>query len=90
MTRPSSVSTATPPSTWAEATALVPLYSFTPRSRKFSSRAAATSASRWGRTCWRLTSRLTPEPRLEKMCTISTPVTPEPTMTRCSGSSGRW
>ncbi len=90
MVRPSSVSTATPPSRTPAATALVPLKSLTPRSRKLSSRAAATSASRWGRTWWRLTSRLTPEPRLEKMWTISTPVTPDPTMTRCSGSSARW
>jgi hypothetical protein len=76
--RPSSVVTTTPsPSRIAEF-ALAPLSKVTFRSRKSSSSTAATSGSRCGSTCWRLTSRLTFEPMLAKMCTNSTPVTPEP------------
>ena len=58
------------------------------RARKSSSRAAATSASFWGSTCWRLTIRVTSQPNDENMWTNSTPVTPEPITIRCSGSSG--
>ena len=60
----------------------------TPRRRKSSSRAAATSGSFCGRTCWRLTISVTWQPNDENMWTNSTPVTPEPTTIRCSGSSG--
>ena len=68
--------------------ARAPLNSWTPRRSSSSSRAAATSASLWGRTCWRLTIRVTLDPSELNMWTNSTPVTPEPTTTRCSGSSG--
>src|ERR671910_309493 len=53
-----------------------------------SSSAAATSGSFSGSTCWRETSSVTFEPRASNMCVNSTPVTPEPTTTMCSGSSG--
>ena len=68
-------------------TARAPLTRATPLSRKSSSSTAATSASRCGSTCWRLTIKVTREPRLEKMWANSTPVTPDPTITRCSGSA---
>ena len=55
---------------------------------KSSSRAAATSGSFDGSTCWRLTMRVTSQPNDRNMWTNSTPVTPEPTTTRCSGISG--
>ena len=70
------------------ATARAPFSSDTPRRRKSSSSAAATSASLLGSTCWRLTSSVTFDPSVENMCTNSTPVTPEPMTTRCSGSIG--
>ena len=57
-------------------------------SRKSSSSAAATSGSFCGSTCWRLTISVTWQPNDENMWTNSTPVTPEPITTRCSGSSG--
>ena len=68
--------------------ARAPLNRRTPRSRKFSSSAAATSASLAGSTCWRLTIRVTSQPNDLNMWTNSTPVTPEPITTRCSGSDG--
>ena len=58
------------------------------RVRKLSSRRAATSGSLPGRTCWRLTISVTSLPKLLNMWTNSTPVTPEPTITRCCGTSG--
>ena len=54
---------------------------------KSSSKAAATSGSFSGRTCWRLTIRVTWLPMDRKRCTNSTPVTPEPMTTMWSGSS---
>ena len=48
---------------------------------------AATSGSFCGSTCWRLTTSVTFEPNDRNMWTNSTPVTPEPMTTRCSGSS---
>ena len=87
-TRPSSQRTvAVSPST-SMPTARAPLNRRTPRRMKSSSSAAATSGSFCGRTCCRLTMRVTWHPNAENMCTNSTPVTPEPTTTRCSGSSG--
>ena len=62
--------------------------SVTPVRRKSSSKAAATSGSLPGSTCWRLMMRVTREPKDRNMWTNSTPVTPEPMTTRCSGSSG--
>src|ERR687897_973930 len=53
-----------------------------------SSSAAATSGSFSGSTCWRETSSVTSDPRASNMCVNSTPVTPEPMTTMCSGSSG--
>src|SRR5712692_7560619 len=58
--------------------ARAPLRSVTPRLRNSSSRAAATSGSLFGSTCWRLTISVTSEPNDENMCTNSTPVTPDP------------
>ena len=67
--------------------ALAPFSRWTPRSVKSASSTPATSGSFWGRTCWRLTIRVTSDPRDEKRWTNSTPVTPEPMTTRWSGSS---
>ena len=41
-----------------------------------------------GSTCWRETISDTCEPSALNMCVNSTPVTPEPITTRCSGISG--
>ncbi len=49
---------------------------------------AATSGSLVGSTCWRDTISDTCEPSALNMCVNSTPVTPEPITTRCSGISG--
>ena len=68
--------------------ARAPLSSVTPWRRNSSSSAAATSGSLSGSTCWRETSSVTFEPRASNMCVNSTPVTPEPTTTMCSGISG--
>jgi hypothetical protein len=81
-TRPSSQATATPFSVRSIISALAPLNSRTPRRSNSSSRAAATSGSLLGRTCWRLTIRVTLAPNEENMWTNSTPVTPEPMTTR--------
>ena len=67
--------------------ARAPLNSRTPRDKKSSSSAAATSGSFCGSTCWRLTMNVTSQPKAENMCTNSTPVTPDPITTRCSGIS---
>src|ERR687891_1314525 len=88
-TRPSLQWTATPPSpVRSMPSARAPFSSCTPRRSSSSSRAAATSGSLPGSTCCRLTIRLTLLPSDENMCTNSTPVTPDPITTRCSGSSG--
>ena len=82
-------STTAPSPSRVMAVARAPFIRVTPRSRKSPSRTKATSGSRWGSTCWRLTTNVTSLPRLEKMWTNSTPVTPAPMITTCSGSSGR-
>ena len=68
--------------------ARAPLNRRTPRRRKSSSSTAATSGSCWGSTCCRLTMRVTSQPNAANMWTNSTPVTPEPMTTRCSGGAG--
>ena len=68
--------------------ARAPFSSFTPRRRNSSSSTAATSGSLYGSTCWRDTISVTCEPSALNMCVNSTPVTPEPITTRCSGISG--
>ena len=65
--------------------ARAPLRRWTPRLRSSSSSAAATSGSFWGSTWWRETISVTWLPNDENMWTNSTPVTPDPMTTRCSG-----
>ena len=84
-TRPSSQRTATSSPVRSIASARAPFNRRTPRRSSCSSRAAATSGSFWGSTCWRLTISVTLAPNELNMCTNSTPVTPEPITTRCSG-----
>ena len=86
-TRPSSQRTTTPDSVVSSPTARAPFRSLTPRRRKSSSSTAATSGSFCGSTCWRDTTSVTFDPNDENMWTNSTPVTPDPITTRCSGSS---
>ena len=58
---------------WSMPTARAPLRSRTPRRSSSSSRAAATSESFWGSTCWRDTIRVTSLPSELNMWTNSTP-----------------
>ena len=88
--RPSEVTTRTPPSSVRSTRSQRAFFTTsTPRSSSTSSRASAASASSCGRIRSREATMVTFTPSSVNAETNSAPVTPEPTTTRCSGISSR-